>query len=466
MSTRTFARRMFATFSEPALNDPEASSPFSAERSNGCSVCRSAGFFGGEYRSAFKGAGLSFEEVRAYQPGDDVRTIDWNVTARTGQPFIKRYVEERELTLLLAVDVSASQRFGTGTTTKRAAAAELAALLSLAAAGNNDRVGLVAFSTQVERFVRPDKGPRHVLRLLRDILAFEPEHTGTGLAADVVFNLCEALDCDSRHEIVIPSLLDLMGVTYTGSAPFALGLALRKDRAKEVLRARGIPTPAAVCVESEDALPGILAALALPFPLIVKPTREDASVGIHASSVAHDLASLERAARAVLRDLDQPALIERFIDGREIYVSLLGNAPPRALPFHEIDFTDLPEGLPRIVSYAGKWDVESMECIGTRPTRCLIDEPLRERVEQVARAAFTALDLCDYARIDVRLAADGTPYVIDVNPNCDLSADAGFARAAGYDGLAYAVLIEEVCLAALARRTPARPALAAERRAG
>src|SRR5437660_1382610 len=121
---------------------------------------------GGEYHSAFKGAGLSFEEVREYLPGDDVRTIDWNVTARSGHPYIKRFVEERELTLILAVDVSASQRFGTRQLAKRAVAAELAALLALCAVSNNDRVGLLAFSEQVERFVPPNKGPRHVLPLL------------------------------------------------------------------------------------------------------------------------------------------------------------------------------------------------------------------------------------------------------------------------------------------------------------
>ncbi len=136
---------------------------------------------GGEYHSAFKGAGLSFEEVREYQPGDDVRSIDWNVTARVGHPFIKRFVEERELTLILVVDVSASQRFGSAHQTKRGVAAELAALLALCAVSNNDRVGLVAYTTMVERFVPPNKGPRHVLRLLRDILAFEPVQTGTQL---------------------------------------------------------------------------------------------------------------------------------------------------------------------------------------------------------------------------------------------------------------------------------------------
>jgi uncharacterized protein (DUF58 family) len=137
---------------------------------------------GGEYHSAFKGAGLSFEEVRNYQPGDDVRGIDWNVTARMGTTFIKRYVEERELTVLLIADVSASQRFGTGRQPKRAVVAELAALIAFAAIGNNDRVGLLTCSDRVERYVPPNKGTRHVLRLLRDILFFEPEHMGTNLA--------------------------------------------------------------------------------------------------------------------------------------------------------------------------------------------------------------------------------------------------------------------------------------------
>ena len=136
---------------------------------------------GGEYHSAFKGTGLSFEEVREYQPGDDVRSIDWNVTARSNAPFIKRYVEERELTILLAVDVSQSQRFGTQSHTKRTVAAELAALVAFCAAANNDRVGLVLFTDRIERFVPPGKGTRHILRLLRDILFHEPEGTGTDL---------------------------------------------------------------------------------------------------------------------------------------------------------------------------------------------------------------------------------------------------------------------------------------------
>ncbi len=141
---------------------------------------------GGEYRSAFKGSGLSFEEVREYQPGDDVRGIDWNVTARTGRPFVKRYAEERELTVLLVMDLSASQRFGTGNGTKRSVAAELAAVLALAAVAHTDRVGLIGFTDRVEVAVSPGKGPRHALRVLRDVLFHEPQHSGTdpGAALD------------------------------------------------------------------------------------------------------------------------------------------------------------------------------------------------------------------------------------------------------------------------------------------
>jgi uncharacterized protein (DUF58 family) len=138
---------------------------------------------GGEYHSAFKGSGLAFEDVREYQPGDDIRGIDWNVTARTGTPFVKRYVEERELTVILAVDVSGSQNFGTQAQTKRAVAAELAALVAFCAISNQDRVGLLAFTDRVEKYIPPNKGTRHVLRILRDILYFEPEQRGTDLKA-------------------------------------------------------------------------------------------------------------------------------------------------------------------------------------------------------------------------------------------------------------------------------------------
>ncbi len=136
---------------------------------------------GGEYHSAFKGVGVAFEEVRAYQPGDDIRSIDWNVTARMGQPFVKRFVEERELTVVLVVDASASQHFGAARYEKRDVIAELTALLAFSALSNNDRVGLIVFTDEVERFVPPRKGLRHVLRLMRDVLCWQPARRGTSI---------------------------------------------------------------------------------------------------------------------------------------------------------------------------------------------------------------------------------------------------------------------------------------------
>jgi uncharacterized protein (DUF58 family) len=142
---------------------------------------------GGEYHSVFKGAGLAFEEVREYQPGDDIRAIDWNVTARMGHPFIKRFIEERELTVLLAVDCSASHLFGANAQQKREVAAELAAVLAFSAVSNNDRVGLVQFTDRIERFVPPAKGARHVLRLIRDVLFHQPPRAGTSLREGLNF---------------------------------------------------------------------------------------------------------------------------------------------------------------------------------------------------------------------------------------------------------------------------------------
>jgi uncharacterized protein (DUF58 family) len=138
--------------------------------------------FTGEYRSVFKGQGMEFSEVREYQVGDEVRSIDWNVTARMRKPYVKRYIEERELTVMLCVDLSGSERFGTRKRFKSELASELAAVLAMSAIRNNDRVGAVLFTDRIEHVVPPRKGRRHALRLMRDLLAFEPEGTGTDLA--------------------------------------------------------------------------------------------------------------------------------------------------------------------------------------------------------------------------------------------------------------------------------------------
>jgi uncharacterized protein (DUF58 family) len=186
-------------------------------------------FLGGEYHSVFKGTGIAFEEVREYQPGDDVRSIDWNVMARMGHPFIKRFIEERELTVMLLVDASASQQFGTSAHEKRDVAAELAAILAFSAIGNNDKVGLIAFTDVVERFVPPRKGLRHALRLIRDVLYFQPARAGTSIqhALDylnrvirrrcIAFLLSDFLDRDfekslkhagRRHDLIAVRITD------------------------------------------------------------------------------------------------------------------------------------------------------------------------------------------------------------------------------------------------------------------
>jgi uncharacterized protein (DUF58 family) len=154
---------------------------------------------GGQYHSVFKGQGMNFEEVREYQPGDDVRAIDWNVTARMNHPFVKKFVEERELTLMLVVDLSGSGLFGSRDQSKRELAAEIASVLAFSAIRNNDKVGLILFTEEVEKYIPPKKGRRHVLRVIREILLFQPARRGT--------NFNEALDVLNRiahrHAIVV-----------------------------------------------------------------------------------------------------------------------------------------------------------------------------------------------------------------------------------------------------------------------
>jgi D-alanine-D-alanine ligase len=267
------------------------------------------------------------------------------------------------------------------------------------------------------------------------------------LKPDLVVNLCESLAADSRGEMAVPCLLELAGVPYTGSGALALGLALHKNKAKEVLRACGVSTPGAALVRRrEDAL-----AVALPFPLIVKPSREDASVGVDFDSVVHERAGLVRAADAVLRTYQQPALVEQYVAGREVYVPLLGNAPRQALPLSEIRFGPAFAGRPHIVSYRAKWEPTSAEFTDSPSVPCQLEPALEARVVEVALEAFAALDCQDYGRVDLRVSDEGVPYVIDINPNCDLHPDAGFAQAASRAGLDYPALARRLVEIALDR---------------
>ncbi len=251
---------------------------------------------------------------------------------------------------------------------------------------------------------------------------------------DLVVNLCESLAADSRGEMLVPAMLELLRVPYTGSSALSLALALHKNKAKEILRARNVSTPDFCIVEHVEDLTQV----ELPFPLIVKPSREDASVGIDFDSVVTDRRGLGRAVNRVLRTFRQPALVERFIDGREIYVPLLGNFPRRALPLTEIRFGGATFATrPRVLSYTAKWDTESAECLDSPSHPALLTPALEARCIAVAEAAFEALECRDYGRVDLRVDANGQPYVIDINPNCDLHPQAGFARAAEAAGISY-----------------------------
>lgn len=274
---------------------------------------------------------------------------------------------------------------------------------------------------------------------------------------DLVFNLCESMAGEPRNEPTFVGLLDLFGIPYTGADLLGLASCLHKQRTKEILTARGIPTPPYRFLADAASLadPDLDA---LDYPWFVKLAHEDASVGITEENFVASPAALRKRARDMMEEFRQPILAERFIDGREINVTMLGNGAGLAvLPLHEIDFAAMPSERPRIVSYAAKWEEDHVDYAGTKPV------PLREAtpalvaaVEAAARGAWTALGLRDYGRVDLRVDRAGQPWVIDVNPNCDISPDAGVARSAQVAGLSYPQLIDRIAHAAWTRvRRPA-----------
>jgi len=208
-----------------------------------------ANIFLGEYHSVFRGRGIEFSEVRQYEPGDDVRLIDWNVTARMGAPYIKKYIEERELTIVLAVDVSASSAFTSAGMTKRELAADVAATLAFAAIANGDRVGLLAFSDRVEQYVRPAKSRRHVLRIIRELLYLQPQGRSTDIG-DALAYLARV----TRRRAIVFVLSDFFD---TGYEPALRAAALRHEIVALTLadpRERDLPDVG--LLEVEDAETG------------------------------------------------------------------------------------------------------------------------------------------------------------------------------------------------------------------
>lgn len=258
---------------------------------------------------------------------------------------------------------------------------------------------------------------------------------------ELVFNLVESVNGDAGLEAGVAHLYGWLGLRFTGSPPAALSLALDKGLSKAVLLAAGLPTPRGRTLMEAQDLAG------LEPPWIIKPQALDASHGIDQDSVTSDPRRALEKARQLRQTYDQPALVEEYVDGRELNVSLLEQGGViEALSPGEIDFSALPADRPRILTYAAKWDEASLE-FGATPA--IAARGIGEDVLGLAKAAFLALGLRGYGRVDLRLHPSRGPVVLEVNPNPDLSPGAGLALAASRGGIRYEELIERIALAAL-----------------
>lgn len=266
--------------------------------------------------------------------------------------------------------------------------------------------------------------------------------------ADLFFNLVESYAGDDTKEMHFAAYLDLVGKKYTGSGPAGSYLAMDKAIAKKIIRFHELYTPYSAVVRKGR----VEHAQDIHFPVIVKPGSEDASKGIDAGSVVSSIKDLMERMQYIEEEFDAPALVEEYIEGREIYAAVIGNNRNEALPLIELDLSKLPDGMPKIAGYEVKFDVRTEAYRNTKsaPAKDLSDETVVQ-IQQAALTAFQALKLRDYGRIDLRLAEDGRIYVIEANPNPWLDPAAEFAMAARESGRTYTAMIGEIVESALAR---------------
>jgi D-alanine-D-alanine ligase len=266
---------------------------------------------------------------------------------------------------------------------------------------------------------------------------------------DIIFNLCESVGNDATHEMHVAGVYELMGIPYTGSNAFTLGIALNKVLVKEMLYCNGLPTPRFQLFKSPVR---ITLDESMAYPLIVKPSREDASIGIEPSSIVTNMTELRKRVRYIIEEYDQPALVEEYIDGRELNVAIMGNRKPLVFPISEIDMSTLPKRYPRIITYNAKWMKGTEEYEHTKGVcPALLPPALETQLKEMALCAYRLLGCRDYARIDFRLSKDHQPYILEVNPNPDISDDAGFARSAGAFGYGFEELVGKIVECALER---------------
>ena len=260
---------------------------------------------------------------------------------------------------------------------------------------------------------------------------------------DLVFNLCEGIDGLPQFEPRVISALELLGIPFTGNSSWTTAITLRKHVINGILDRAGLPVPKfSVARRGEKIVP-------VGFPAICKPAAEDASVGIEQRSVVRSVKALNERVNTMLENWDE-ILIQRFVDGREVNVGIIGD---RALPIAEIDFKDMPEGMWRIVSYRSKWETGSDEDLGAKP-KCpapLSKSAAAELVE-ISHAAWKAVGGVGYGRVDLRIDREGRPWILEVNANPDISPDAGLARMAGVAGMDYPALIKNICESALSAK--------------
>jgi D-alanine-D-alanine ligase len=265
---------------------------------------------------------------------------------------------------------------------------------------------------------------------------------------DLTLNMVEAYAGDDSREPHVAAFLELLELRYTGADPQALFLAQDKAVAKKIFDFHGIRTPrfASVYRGRLDHVDD------LEFPLIVKPASEDGSVGIDAGAVVRNLREMMERASMIQEKFDCPALIEEFIEGREMYVGIIGNDKPVALPVVEMDFSKLPEDMPKIAGKEVKWEKGSAAYEATHSAAAKgLDDDLKRRLQEIALQVYAALKLRDYGRVDMRLTPDGRIYVIEANPNPWLAPEAELAIAAGLAGRSYVELIGQIVELALAR---------------
>src|SRR5919112_2298126 len=258
---------------------------------------------------------------------------------------------------------------------------------------------------------------------------------------DLVFNLMEMFGDNVFGDIPVAGLLNLLGLKYTGSGPGELYLSQDKGLTKKLLAFEDILYPRFAVFSRDTAFE---TGGNLRMPLFVKPLRSDASLGIGGKSLVHDAAALMERVAAIHKELEDSALAEEYIDGREFYVGVLGNAQPKALPPVEVDFTGFPEGVPKVMDSKAKWDERSKEYKGTKSVIANLPDELRAKLQKVAVDAYRALRVKDYGRVDLRLTETGEIYVLEVNASCYLEKTSEFAMAASASGLDYPRLIERL----------------------